>query len=391
MGPAGSIFAWVLLLAALSWGWASLSLARPPGGAPGDPGKPARNPRLLRLEPNVWVKIHQPRTATWRRQAHAGIAYDTRRGTLLLFGSDTHGSNWDNAVHEFDPVLERWITHYPPAPWETYRADKAGRAIAGTARLLPWAMHTFDNVLYDPKWDALVVTALPAHNPVRQRIPEARIHPTWVYHLETRTWRIFENNGRVSPVFFAAASAYDAHRDVIVAYGKNGVWEIGPERDQWKQATPERHHEIHFTMAYDTKHRKLAVFGDYHRTNAVWVYTPGPVAGTRGTWEKKVPGGDACPKDQHFPVAYDQHNGVFLLVPDEPQGPGGPRSITLVYDLAANRYTRLPRANLPPLGMNYMMVYDTRHRVFLLVTGDWREPATVWALKLDLGALERSQ
>jgi hypothetical protein len=39
---------------------------------------------------------------------------------------------------------------------------------------------------------------------------------------------------------------------------------------------------------------------------------------------------------------------------------------------------------MPPLKMNYMMVYDKFHKVFLLVTGDHSKPVTVWALKLDL-------
>jgi hypothetical protein len=81
--------------------------------------------------------------------------------------------------------------------------------------------------------------------------------------------------------------------------------------------TNESHHEIHFVMEYDSKHKKLAVFGDYHITNVMWVYSPGRKAGSKGFWERKSPKGDACPTDQHFPVAFDSDNGVFLLVPDK--------------------------------------------------------------------------
>lgn len=357
-----------------------------------------RNPRLLGLSPNVWVKIKEARGLHWHRQAHAGIAYDSKRGTLLIFGSDTHGLNWDNEVHEFDPATEKWTTHYQRAPKETYRADPAGRAIAGSTRLLPWAMHTFDNIVYDPKLDAIVVTALPGHNPIRKKISNAKIHPTWIYDLKTHKWRIFsENSDKPSPTFFAAASAYDPNRDVVVAYKKTGVWEMGRDRTEWKKATGERHHEIHFMMDYDTKHHKLAVFGDYHNTNIVWLYTPGPEAGSNGTFEKKVPVGDSCPADQHFPVAFDDDNSVFLLVPDntrfvkEKSGWNRPlppqSSSTFVYDLETNRYTKIPGADMPPLKMNYMMVYDKFHKVFLLVTGDHSKPVTVWALKLDLKGL----
>lgn len=359
-----------------------------------EPTADRRNPRLLALRPNVWVKIKEAKGLHWRRQAHAGIAYDSKRGRLLIFGSDTHGLDWDNEVHEFDPATETWTTHYQRAPKESYRADPAGRAIAGGTRLLPWAMHTFDNIVYDPNLDAIVVTALPGHNPIQRDVPQAKIHPTWIYDLARHDWRIFENRGKPSPTFFAAASAYDPHRDVIVAYGKNGVWELGPERDEWRKATGERHHEIHHNMDYDSKHRVFAVFGDYHNTSMVWIYKPARVPGTRGTWEKKIPDGDPCPGDQHFPVAFDDNNGVFLLVPDntrfvkEKSGWNRPlppkSSSTFVYDLETNRYTKIPGADMPPLKMNYMMVYDKFHKVFLLVTGDHSNPVTVWALKLDL-------
>lgn len=349
----------------------------------------ALNPRLLGLKPNTWTLISQ---ADWKRQAHAGIAYDSRRGTLLVFGSNTHGLDWDNEIHEFDPVTGRWATHYPRAPKESYRADAAGRAVAGRGRLLPWAMHTYDSIVYDPRLDALVVSALPEHNPIRKSVPEANIHPTWIYDLKTRQWRIFANNGKPYPKFFAAASAYDSDRDVIVAY-KFGMWEIGPERDQWKKATGEGHHKMHFTMEYDAKHEKLVVFGDYHNSNEVWVYTPGARAGDKGTWERKTPQGASCPPGQHFPVAYDSEHGVFLLVVDNTpftEDKKGRRkrtaraksSSTFVYDLGRNRCVRLPDADLRPLGMNYMMAYDRFHKVFLLVTDDHGK-SEVRALKLD--------
>lgn len=362
--------------------------------AAAEPERRALNPRLLELKPNVWTLLAQPAKASWRRQAHAGIAYDSKRGTLLVFGSNTHGLDWDNAVHEFDPVTQRWETHYAPAPKTSYRADAAGRAIAGTDRLLPWAMHTYDNIVYDPKLDAVIVSARPEHNPIRKTLAAAKIHPTWIYELSTRQWRIFENRGESYPNFFAAASAYDAGRDVIVAY-KWGIWEIGPDRDVWKRATREHHHQIHHTMEYDVRHRKLVVFGDYHNRSDVWVYTPGARAGDTGSWEKKTPTGDACPPGQHFPVAYDTEHGVFLLVVDNTaytaEDARGRRkkmadarsSSSFVYDLGSNRCTRLPATELLPLGMNYMMVYDRRHKAFLLVTGDHVKPAAVWALRLD--------
>jgi len=354
------------------------------------------NSQLLALPRNVWVKLHQPEQADWRRQAHAGVAYDTKRGTLLIFGSNTHGRDWDNSVHEFNPVTLSWETHYPAAPKSSYRADAEGRAIAGGDRLLPWAMHTYDGVVYDPMLDSLVVTALPEHNPVKREVPQATIHPTWIYDLEIREWRILENNGNPYPKAFAAGSTYDSDRDVVVSY-KWGIWELGPDRDQWRNTAASFHHRLHYNVEYDSKRNVLAVFGDFRPTNDVWIYKPGPAAGNSGQWEKKSPGGDPCPRGQHFPVAFDSDNGVFLIVPDnvehtkneggQTRGQSPKSSSTFVYDPGANRYTRLPKADLEPLKMNYMMIYEPRHKVFLLVTGDHSEPATVWVLRLDLSSL----
>lgn len=385
------------MLAASLLGLAAGLLVSPDGiagvEAGASPGR-ALNPRLLALVPNTWSRLAQPEQADWRRQTHAGIAYDSKRGTLLVFGSNTHGLDWDNEVHEFDPATARWETHYPRAPKASYRADAKGRAIAGTDHLLPWAMHTYDNVVYDPSLDALVVSALPEHNPIRKSVPAATLHPTWIYDLKTRRWRIFDNEGKPYPKFFAAASAYDPDRDVIAAY-KWGMWEIGPERDEWKKASRESHHQIHYTMDYDSKHRKFVVFGDYRDSNAVWTYAPGARAGDAGTWEKMTPQqGASCPPGQHFPVAYDSTHGVFLLVADNVRfvedGQGRRKragrarsSSSFVYDLGSNRCVRLPDADLPPLGMNYMMAYDRFHKVFLLVTGNHAKPAAVWALRLD--------
>ena len=101
---------------------------------------------LRELPPNRWVKYYESKPGTWHRQGHAGMAFDTRRGSLLIFGSDTHGEDWDNAVHEFQPRLKRWVTHYAAVGPESYRVDADGRPVAGADALLPWAMDTWDGI-----------------------------------------------------------------------------------------------------------------------------------------------------------------------------------------------------------------------------------------------------
>jgi hypothetical protein len=58
------------------------------------------SPKLLSLPPNTWVKLHeqQPGDAVrFQRQEHGGSCFDTRRGQLVLFGSNTHGRDWTNS------------------------------------------------------------------------------------------------------------------------------------------------------------------------------------------------------------------------------------------------------------------------------------------------------
>lgn len=369
-------FAFLCLLAAVAWSGPSDRAAAEPSGSA----------ELAALPPNQWVVFHKDETLEWRRQGHAGGAYDTRRGTLLLFGSNSHGDDWDNSVHEFDPATRQWTTHYPPAHPSSYRGDERGYRVAGPAdQPQPWAMHTYDAVIYDPSLDALVVASVTAHTTLPQPIPEAKRDPLWIYDLTERRWRIFDGKGDPVPVVFASAAAYDAGRDTLVVYGGNGsgivgLFELGPDRQQWHQVAP-AHHEIHFNMEYDSRRGTLAVFGNYGNTNTVWTYRPHPTPGKAGRWEKHVPEGE-CPPGQAFPAAFDSRAGVFLLVP---------RGVTCVYDPDANRYTVLPDAKIPPLegeyNMNYHMFYDERHGVFLVVTGGWRAAPVVWALRLDLDAL----
>jgi len=352
---------------------------------PDDPPAEVENLLELRnLPANRWVLYHEERPGTWGRQGHAGMAFDSRRGSLLIFGSDTHGENWDNAVHEFRPGLKRWETHYAAAGPESYRFDEAGRPVAGKDTLLPWAMHTYDAIEYHPGLDALVVMSTTDHTPAAARASGRTQQPTWIYDLSTRRWRTFPNSGKPTPSFFGGSSAYDDRRQTLIAY-RGAIWELDVAAEEWRRAAP-GHHQLHHTMVYAPGRGMAFVFGDYRPTNTIWSYRPGASIGDAGNWEKHQPGGDACPPYGIVPVAYDAAEDVFVLVVNDPE-PGFPAdrktrsASTYLYDPAANAYTRLPDAALAPVGMNYMMAWDSRIRVVFLVTGDHHGVVTVWAMR----------
>jgi len=342
---------------------------------------------LPELPPNRWVKIGVPYTVAWNRQRHSGAAYDTHRKKYFVFGSNTHGENWDNSVHEFDPLILRWSDHYTSDRRRSYRADEEGRPIAGSNGVRPWAMHTHDNLVYDPQLDALVVMAAPLHNPAARAVSGIKQHPTWIYELKTREWRALDTPDGGAPFGFGGASAHDSDRDIILSYSQKGLWELGPDRQHWLQVSDEFHHENYHSMVYDPMHKNFLVMGGQDEDCAVWVYVPGPDVGEQGSWEKREPGGDACSPDQHVPLAFDVHNGVALAVFDNPLPEGEiatGTSSTFVYDPKANTYQKLPEGGLPRVGMNYTLVYDPANRVFYMLQGGRKDPPAVWALHLEL-------
>lgn len=360
------------------------------------------NKELLSITDNQWVKIYPQKNIlqslslqsffgsdlNWNRQGHAGLAFDSKAKSLLIFGSNTHGEDWDNRVHEFNLLSLQWIEHYSPSAKETYRSDQDKNAIAGENALFPWAMHTYDNIAYLPEMDALVVTSQVDHTPrSTEQSKTAQSNPTWIYSLNTREWKTLEQ--KEAPSFFASGSTYDPMTASLWAYKKGSLWQFEIAQQRWRKI-PGRHKTdlgIHFMMTTDIKRHQLVFFGNHNNSNSLWVYTPGMLPEQQGTWEKKQPGGDFCPKDQHFPVAYDKQQGVFLLVPDENKE----KSVTLVYSPDDNKYIRIMGADMPANGMNYMMVYDPYHRLFLLVTGDWNSPLNVWAFRLNMKTLNKIQ
>ncbi len=350
------------------------------------------NEQLLDLPPNKWVKLRVPFAGGWRRQRHAGIAFDTHRNKLFVFGSDTHGENWDNSVHEFDPVILQWSAHYPPARRRTYGADALGHPVAGIDFSQPWAMHVYDNLVYDPTLDALLVMASPEHNPAMKTVRGIRRNPTWVYELGPRRWRTLDNPDGKQPFGFAGASSYDSARDVVVTYSEKGVWELGPDRKGWIQATPESHHHMYQSMEYDSRHAKLAVFGGDKGGNRVWVYTPGRVAGEKGSWEEEC---HVVITAQRIAISRWPSTAILgcscwcraTLCPKVQRSPSPVVPVSMIWEAIPN--IRLPNAEMPALGMNYTMAYDPSNKVFFLVTGDWKRPPAVWALHLELFPFEK--
>ena len=363
---------------------------------------PPRNPKLLALEPNRWVKIHQQSggdAVRFRRQAHGGSCFDSKRGRLILFGCDTHGKDWINSPLVFDPVACSWSRMYTDDDFKTYKVNEEGLPVAGEKGEHPWTMHTFGAVVYDPVRDEMVVCCYDAHmkpgqftNAMTELWPKVKRHPTWVLELETGRWKALECQ---AVHFFPFAAEYDADRRVVVGCSSAGIWELGGEPRQWKKVCDKGAQGWHNNMAYDSKNKVFVVFGAHMNSNDVIQYKPG---GGQSAYRIMPTPGIRPPKDQHNPMAFDPESGRTVVLVDripERTGDGASaqeaRTETWLYDAAADAWTRLEGADLPfPCGMNYNMEYDPGHKVMLLATGDYKRPTTVWALKIRLGDPQRA-
>ena len=350
-----------------------------------------RNPDLLDLPVDRWVKIHEQKSTdpvTFRRQPHGGSAFDSRRGRLVLFGSDTHGEDWTNSPLFFSMLALAWSRLYENDPPSTYAVNDEGIPIAGEKRDHPWAMHTFGAVEYDTWNDALIVSSYPEHlepgrftDALAEQWPRIERHPTWRLDLATGRWEPLPGE---AVHFFPYATAYDPDRGMVIGYRSDGVYELAGNTPTWTQVAEDGLLGYHNNAAYDSRHRALVVFGSNGDSNDVVIYEPA----TGGHWVMPTPE-PRPPRDQHAPMAYHPDAGMTVVLVDRPREKGRTddrskmQAETWLYDLGQDAWTRVATATLPfGLGMNYNMEYDPGHGLLVLVADAPGGTTSVWALRL---------
>jgi len=336
-----------------------------------------------RLSTGHWTKIHQQQPGDlvrFARPRHGGATFDTRRGRIVLYGSDTHGHDWSNSPVYFDMRTLAWQRAYPNDAPNTCRITRDGIAVAGKNGNHPWAMHTFDAVEYDSRRDELIIASYPQHltpgrftDAMAKLWPKIKHHATWTFSLSTQTWRPLP----IEPVhFFPYATAYDSHRGVVIGYRDDGIYELGGEPRMWRKVTGPGLLGYHNNAVYDSVNRALVVFGSNENSNDIVIYKPATAA------HRKMPTpGIRPPKSQHVPLAFHEKIGKTIVLVTAKST--NARTETWLYDLANDRWQKHPSANLPlRLGMNYNLVYDAEHNMLLLVTGEKNEATAVWVLNL---------
>ncbi|MGD9603973.1 MAG: hypothetical protein AB7O21_18325 [Gammaproteobacteria bacterium] len=322
-----------------------------------------------------WTQVASTQVAGWHRQAHAGAAYDSRRGTVLVFGSDTHGTDWDNVVHEFNPVLRSWRPLGSPSAADSYTLDARGQPVAGPGAASPWAMHTYDGLAYDPRADALVVAASIDHTPVK--VPGTRVQRPWSFDRAEGRWRVLATAGEFSRSMFSASLVYDGNRDTLVFCQNDALWELGPDRARWRRIGVPAQCDIHHVAEFDARTGRVLYFGGYRPSAAIRAYSPAATSLEPGTWQPLA--AQDCPHMSASPVAYDRRAERFVIL----ASPGDARPArTFLYDAAAGRCEALP-IDTPEIGkLNFMLVWHADLELSLLITGSPHAALNVWALKL---------
>lgn len=351
------------------------------------------NPALRGLAADRWVEIHrqQPHDeVVFARQAHAGSAFDTRRGRIVVFGSDTHGVDWTNSPLSFDVASMKWSRAYPNDHPSTYRVSRDGFPVAGVNGGHPWAMHTFAAVTYDSLNDRLVVASYPQHlepgrftDAMADVWPKIRHHPTWLFDLSSDRWRALRSTAMH---FFAYATAYDSHRAVVIGYRPDGIYELPMDKaePEWRRVANASHAAYHTNAVYDSRRRLVVIAGSQALSNDVIIYDPR----SRRDRVMRTLGVRPSPF-QHAPMAFHERRAVTVVLVDAAfDATGGPdrttdRTETWLYDAGADAWSRVESALLPfGVGMNYNMHYDSLHDVLLLVANHRDGPTSVWALRL---------
>lgn len=348
---------------------------------------PIHSTSLDHIPAGRWSKIHQMSpndTIAFKRQRHSGSAFDQKRNRLIIFGSDTHGNDWDNSIRAFDLNTRSWLSLSEEQPFSSYRTSAAGLAISGTKdQIAPWAMHTFDSVNYDPVSDNLIVASKPEHlkpgrfkSPVSKQLwSRASSHPTWSYNFSTQRWLPLVVDK--AEHFFPYASAYSDTHNTVFGFRPNGVFKLSASTRTWKKIAQSHVKGYHTQAVWDSGNGAFVIAGNHNLSNTIHIYRPGEDQ----TQEMTTPG--IRPSGfEHSPMAYHESSGKVAFVIDT-RKEGKDYAETWLYTLMHDKWQLLPTADFPfHLGMNYHMQYVRALDALILFLQAPNSQPSVWLLRL---------
>jgi hypothetical protein len=348
-------------------------------------GGPTLNPLLLQQTPGTWTRL--PRSGAVhpeRIPRHAGGAIDPATSILYLFGSDTHGDEWNNEVWSYDPVSMTWAQSYLEDAPAAYRYLD-GRKTTTTGH--PWAMHSFAMNTWDSARGRLVMGAWQMHygpeNLPHVKVPPGAPESWWEYDPAGRAWTPVPRG----PDLGLGHICYVPSLGLVVGFsGENvPVTLYDPEKRTFKvfggfRGRPPEGYTLR--TAYDGGRDRILLIS-WDRGPNLWAFDP------KGKRWSNLQVKNRPPGDIYGSWDYDRSaDAIVSLWPDDPSGGfdnQSGKSRTFLVDLARGAYREVQTELAPPYtGMSFKVFYDPRHQVTFAVEGN-----TVWSFKASSLAANR--
>ena len=270
-----------------------------------------------------------------------GMAYDSLRDRMILFGGDGSGSERLADTWEYDGV--NWMQVQP-------------------AQSPPGRVNIQGGMVFDTNRSKVVLfggLTVPGY-----------VNDTWEYN--GTTW--LQLSPAASPsIRDAHAMVYDPYRHVIVLFGGynptnhylNDTWEFNGTtwtQINTPQSPPGRHHHA---MAYDSQRQLVVLFGGHGSSDPqmedTWEYN-----GT--TWQQAAPATSPAGRESHS-MAYDSQRDVVVLFGGTTNG-SDPVKDTWEYD--GTTWTPASTIITPTARLGFPMVYDSTRNHTVLFGGAQR-------------------
>lgn len=345
------------------------------------------------MNSNEWVRV--PTTGLPDFEAHRGTAVDSIGGRLFVFGSDTHTQTTpDNAVHTFDADTLIWTASYAAEPVANYLIDT--NLWTTTVNGNPWAAHTFDNIVYLPDQNQLLVVTSPGHNyPGKSAVGACCVAlQTWLYDIASNSWQFLRSAGTPTENYewglYAMGLVYDPNLGKVIGQGRNKTFMFDPVIQTWSHvASNDDGHDIHATADYNHVTGQIFLFGAVNTLpNHLTTYDP-----VMAHWQE-APTTGVIPIDADgAQIAIDTVNDVIVYVSVlEDQNSftnSSGASQTLILDLHSMQWTK-PNLGFTPLnfGLGFGMGYLEKYNVSLYMTRGFNRVPELWAFRYESAAAD---
>jgi len=340
------------------------------------------------MNPNEWTEV--PATAMPRFEPHRGMAVDSTGGRLFLFGSETHGETTpDNAVHIFDADTLAWTRSYAPEPVENYLIDTGFWTT--TINDNPWASHTFDNIVYLPDQNQLLVVVSPGHNYTGMAaVGTSHVAmQTWLYEIASNSWQFLRSSGTPQQGggfgLWGNGLAYDPNLGKVIGSGTDKTFMFDPVTQTWSSvASNDDGHKIHATADFNHVTGQTFLFGGViSLPNRITSYDP-----VLSQWQDVTTTGVTPVNADGAQIALDTANDVMVYVSvleDQYSYTNvSGDSQTMVLYLNSLKWT-VPDVDFTPpnFGLGFAMAYLEKYDVSVYLTRDGTRNPRMWAFRFD--------